>query len=134
MERENDEKAIESGESAIASSSSFKPKSGITESQLAKFQELQKRRLKIKAKSKTHENDKGDGKGKPHKKVVEARECKEPCKPAWDYAIVSNSEGKTVDVSPEEGSKSAGNSTMKKRQKLYWGLDVKERWERKSNM
>ncbi|CAA6671322.1 unnamed protein product [Spirodela intermedia] len=24
--------------------------------------------------------------------------------------------------------------TPKKRQKLYWGLDTKERWERKSNM
>ncbi|GER48057.1 hypothetical protein STAS_25220, partial [Striga asiatica] len=117
MERENDENAIERRESAIASSANFKPKSGITESQLAKFQELHKRRLKIKAKSKAG----GKGQSKPHKKVVEARECTEPCKSASNYAIVSNSEGKTVDVSPEEGSKSAGNSTMKKRQKLYWG-------------
>ncbi|CAA0817273.1 Unknown protein [Striga hermonthica] len=106
----------------------------MTLSFLSSSSELQKRRLKIKANSKAREKDKGDGKGKPHKKVGEARECTEPCESAWNYAVVSNSKGEIVDLSPEKGSKSAGNSTTNKRQKLYWGLDVKERWERKSNM
>ncbi|GER31507.1 mitochondrial presequence protease [Striga asiatica] len=85
MERENDEKAIERGESAIALSANFKPKSGITESQLAKFQ----RRLKIKAKSKTNEKDKGEmEKANPIRKYLNLVSARNP---ANQLGIMQNS-------------------------------------------
>ncbi|GFP97425.1 hypothetical protein PHJA_001886600 [Phtheirospermum japonicum] len=141
MERETEQEADERREAAIASSASlqpnFKPKRGLTESQLAKFQELHKRRLQIKAKSKAHKRDKGlgDGKSKPHKTAVEAHDCTIPIKPP----ILQSKMGS---ISSLEEGKVAGNSAANKRQKLHWGrsgdrvplLDAKERWERKSNM
>ncbi|KAL3618960.1 hypothetical protein CASFOL_037188 [Castilleja foliolosa] len=133
MERETEQEVDERREAAIASSASlrpnFKPKSGLTESQLAKFQELHKRRLQIKARSKAHKKDKGLGYGisKPHKMAVEVRDCTEPIKPP-------DAQRKLANVSSLEEGNVAGKSVANKRQKLHWGLDAKERWERKSNM
>ncbi|XP_057784255.1 uncharacterized protein LOC131001694 isoform X2 [Salvia miltiorrhiza] len=137
MERGSREEADERREAVISSATSlrpnFKPNPGITESQLSKFQELHRRRLQIKAKSKIHKRDKGaDGKGKTHKKLAEIQESsdQEPSKP-------TTMDG-TGDLKPENrvGNASCGvdNVAAKTRHKLYWGLDTKERWERKSNM
>ncbi|KAL8472599.1 hypothetical protein ACS0TY_029707 [Phlomoides rotata] len=140
MERETEEEADRRREAAIASSASlrpnFKPKSGVTDPQLSKFQELHRRRLQIKAKSKVHKRDKGgNGKGKSHKKAIEVDECveHEPSKPAGDSTSVLVPESREGNISSEKDNVTR-NLAPKTRQKLYWGLDTRERWERKSNM
>ncbi|KAG6392615.1 hypothetical protein SASPL_146839 [Salvia splendens] len=140
MERESREEADERREAAIASAAclrpNFKPKSGITESQLSKFQELRRRRLQIKAKSKILKQDKGaKGKGKTHKKPAESQESsdQEASKPTMNGTADLKPENRVVNVSSEVDNV-ARNAAVKTRQKLFWGLDTKERWERKSNM
>ncbi|KAI3451777.1 hypothetical protein Pfo_008442 [Paulownia fortunei] len=136
MERETEEEADDRREAAIASAASLRPnfrsKSGLTESQLSKFQELHKRRLQIKAKSKVHKR----GKGKSHKKANEVHDCtdQEPGKPSGDCTSVTIPESRVGNVSSVEEDNVAGKLAAKRSQKLYWGLDTKERWERKSNM
>ncbi|XP_060194469.1 uncharacterized protein LOC132623697 [Lycium barbarum] len=131
-------------EAAIASAPSlrpnFTPKKGLNPSQLSKFQELHRRRLKIKAKSKSKVKDKSKGldkAGKYNGKDVNAK-CKEimdekSIKAAEDPRITL-SIGSMTDLSPSQEDSLAGHTLSKKRQKLHWGLDTKERWERKSNM
>ncbi|KAL1536926.1 hypothetical protein AAHA92_29500 [Salvia divinorum] len=140
MERESREEADERREAAIASAAclrpNFKPKSGITESQLSKFQELRRRRLQIKAKSKIHKQDKGaNGKGKTHKKPAEIQQSSDQgtSKPTMNGTADLKPENRVVNVSSEVDNV-ARNTGVKTRQKLFWGLDTKERWERKSNM
>ncbi|KAG6394368.1 hypothetical protein SASPL_144952 [Salvia splendens] len=141
MERESREEADERREAAIASAAclrpNFKPKSGITEAQLSKFQELRRRRLQIKAKSKIHKQDKGaNGKGKTHKKPVEIQESsdQETSTPTMNgTADLKPENNRLVNVSSEVDNV-ARDTAVKTRQKLFWGLDTKERWERKSNM
>ncbi|KAL3813261.1 hypothetical protein ACJIZ3_014529 [Penstemon smallii] len=136
MERERGDEADRMREAAIASSASlrpnFKPENGISDSQLSKFQELHKRRLQIKAKSKVNKNSKGlgYGKGKSYRKAIEAIECthEESIQIVGDSLTVPVSQPKGV-VDIEQDNKAAKN-----RHKLHWGLDTKERWERKSNM
>ncbi|KAL6520113.1 hypothetical protein OROHE_017256 [Orobanche hederae] len=110
MERETEEEADadERREAAIASSASlrpdFKPKSGLTESQLAKFQGL------------------GDWKSKSHKKAVKGRDGAEHIEPAWDPISVPIPQSRVGNISSmEEGTVAAAGN---KRQKLYWGLDI----------
>lgn len=131
MEEEDaDADADQRREVAMASSAAlradFKPKKGPTEAQISKFQELHKRRLQIKAKSKVNKRSKGSNLGK-HKseKIIEA------CKSSDGQDLVSESVQESTNSDSQTGQDSAGS---KRRQKLYWGLDVKERWERKSNM
>ncbi|KAH6784637.1 hypothetical protein C2S52_009596 [Perilla frutescens var. hirtella] len=140
MERESHEEADDRRETVIASAASlrpnFKPKTGITESQLSKFQELHRRRLQIKAKSKIHKRDKGaNGKGKSHKMAIEIQECtdQDPSKPTQDSTSASKPESRVGSLLSEADNVTR-NAAVKTRQKLYWGLDTKERWERKSNM
>ncbi|XP_073127716.1 uncharacterized protein [Henckelia pumila] len=133
MERETAENADERRELALAAAASlrshFKPKSGITATQVSKFQELHKRRLQIKAKP--IENKRG--KGKSYRKRREAKECSGGDEP-------SNSVGESStppilrDTPSVEENVIAGNLVANKRRKLHWGLDTKERWEQKSNM
>ncbi|KAK4416478.1 hypothetical protein Salat_2473300 [Sesamum alatum] len=154
MGREAEEEADQRREAAIASVAAlrhnFKPKTRLTDAQLSKFQELHKRRLQIKAKSKVHKRDKGlgDGKGKSQNTAVEGRNKSQktaiedhngtdqaPSEPIEDASSVPMPNSKLAETSSVEEGRIAGNSAAaKKRQKLYWGLDTKERWERKSNM
>uniref|UniRef100_A0A1D1YS72 Protein FAM204A n=1 Tax=Anthurium amnicola TaxID=1678845 RepID=A0A1D1YS72_9ARAE len=110
--------------------------SKVSQAQLDKFRELHKRRLQIKEISKNKRKSKVNGNGSPkgQKEGHVTRVCKE--KEAATTAMpedsnVPKAKGNTYLMSPDEA---AQMSMPKKRQKLYWGLDTKERWERKSNM
>ncbi|CAN4079953.1 unnamed protein product [Withania somnifera] len=125
-------------EAAIASTpslqSNFATKKGLNPAQISKFQELHQRRLKIKAKSKVKDKSKGTlvGTKKYSGKDVDAK-CKDLDEKSIQIAEdprISLSVGSRTDLS----SSKEDNTLSKKRQKLHWGLDTKERWERKSNM
>ncbi|CAI9763532.1 unnamed protein product [Fraxinus pennsylvanica] len=139
MERgeEDDERREASIASAESLRPNFKPKSSITPSQLSKFQELHRRRLQIKARSKIKKKPRGiaDSDGKSHEKDINCKECtyENLSKSIVNSGVLSleNSLGHT---SPLEKGKVAASKASKERQKLHWGLDTKERWERKSNM
>ncbi|KAL8117979.1 uncharacterized protein LOC141723464 [Apium graveolens] len=115
-------------EAAIASSPSlrpdFKPSNPkITQSQLAKFQELHRRRLQLKSKPKT----KKKSKGKDHS-------VKESADDLIEHSCVSISiDDNLKSVSPQQQD-FRKEPAIQKHRKLHWGLDTKERWERKSNM
>ncbi|XP_052304570.1 uncharacterized protein LOC18099474 isoform X2 [Populus trichocarpa] len=125
------EEEDEKREEAIASNPSlqpnFKPKR-VTQDQLSKLQELHKRRLQIK--SKIHKKSK-DGTGKSHGKDLKSKDTgtniedsgAPDLKPLDDNASFST---------PQDNV--SAHHSEKKRQKLHWGLDTKERWERKANM
>ncbi|KAL6529924.1 hypothetical protein OROMI_028569 [Orobanche minor] len=136
MERETEEEADadERREAAIASSASlrpdFKPKSGLTESQLAKFQRmampfghcLLTKSMPIGMHLKTPVPGLGDGKSKSHKKAVKGRDGAEHIEPAWDPISVPIPQSRVGNMSSmEEGTVAAAGN---KRQKLYWGLDI----------
>ncbi|KAJ8545885.1 hypothetical protein K7X08_018468 [Anisodus acutangulus] len=128
-------------EAAIASAPSlqpnFNPKKGLNPSQISKFQELHRRRLKIKAKSKVKDKSKGtlDEAEKYNGKVVNTK-----CKEIMDEKSIKTAKDPRITLSissmmePSQEDNLAGHTLSKKRQKLHWGLDTKERWERKSNM
>ncbi|CAI9272376.1 unnamed protein product [Lactuca saligna] len=123
-------------EAAIASAAclnpKFKPSSAVAQARLSKFQELHKRRLQIKEKSKVKKKSQGKA-SRPNRleekdsHVDEFAATKIPCITAED---TSSSTSTTLDVS----SLSKPQIPSKKPHKLHWGLDTKERWERKSNM
>ncbi|XP_022894634.1 uncharacterized protein LOC111408986 [Olea europaea var. sylvestris] len=139
MERgeDDDERREASIASAASSMSNFKLKSGLTPSQLSKFQELHRRRLQIKARSKIKKKPKGlvDSVGKSCGNDINGKECTDgnPSKSISNTSFPSpeNSLGHTSSL---EQGRGAANKASKERQKLHWGLDAKERWERKSNM
>ncbi|KAM6567259.1 hypothetical protein CsatA_026387 [Cannabis sativa] len=130
MEKINDDED-ERRESAIASSLSlqphFKPPTALKQTQLSKFQELHRRRLEIKSKSKFKKKQK-DGCSKSHCKDVITKDCedKEPTDLGYNYDNENSSS-----FQQESG---AAYLVPKHHQKLHWGLDTKERWERKANM
>ncbi|KAL1810090.1 hypothetical protein ACET3Z_027080 [Daucus carota] len=114
-------------EAAIASTPSlrrdFKPNNTkITQSQLAKFQELHKRRLQLKSKPKTKKKLKG-------KDLV----VKESAVDSVENSCVSISVDSNYNNSSTQQQEIPKEPALKQR-KLHWGLDTKERWERKSNM
>ncbi|CAN4083192.1 unnamed protein product [Withania somnifera] len=133
------EEEDERREAAIASAASlqpnFIPKKGVNPAQISKFQELHQRRLKIKAKSKFKDESKGNlvetekcnGKdvNAKRKEIMDEKSIKSADDPRITLSI-----GSMTDLS----SSNEDNRVSKKRQKLHWGLDTKERWERKSNM
>ncbi|XP_028125504.1 uncharacterized protein LOC114322402 isoform X3 [Camellia sinensis] len=107
-----DEEEDERREAAIATRASLQPNfkpDGVSQSQLSKFQELHRRRLQIKAKSKIKKKAKGE-------------------------ILVGISGNTTKDTFSQQQENVAVHIGTKKRQKLHWGLDTKERWERKANM
>ncbi|TKY45898.1 hypothetical protein E2542_SST30068 [Spatholobus suberectus] len=135
MEKEDEEDRIR--EAAIASTPSLQPNfnpKGVTQHQLSKFRELHKRRLQLKSKSKFKTKSK-DGANK---------------KSQGDDLSSQNSGSQVLKVDHkapsfwndcEEFDSRNGDSkdgvpvlSALKKQKLHWGLDTKERWERKSNM
>lgn len=121
-------------EAALASTPLFQPNfnsSKITQAQLDKFRELHKRRLQIKQISKDKSQSKGNA--RQHDKV----QMKDLVSKASEGTCASNIK-KTSNVSSAERSDSSDQATTAfasmKRRKLHWGLDAKERWERKANM
>lgn len=137
MEEGDDERR----EAAIASTPllqpNFKP-SGISQAQLTKFQELHRRRLQIKARSKIRNKAKGmpDKTSKSHFKNPDAKALTEEI----SSKETDNSSASVLNGSAMENTLSLPKETAevqvgaKKRWKLHWGLDTKERWERKANM
>ncbi|PSS30592.1 Protein FAM204A like [Actinidia chinensis var. chinensis] len=128
-------------EAAIASSPSLQPNykpSGVTQNQLAKFQELHRRRLQVKARSKMKNKVKGMSKkiGESCVKNRDANDFTEGnSSKETDDSDVSILKGKTVKATfSVENENVTVDVGVKKRQKLHWGLDTKERWERKANM
>ncbi|XP_059643302.1 uncharacterized protein LOC132285150 isoform X1 [Cornus florida] len=135
------EEEDERREAAIASAPSLQPNFrpvGVTQSQLTKFQELHRRRLHIKAGSKHKKRSKGisDESGKSHRKHLDGKEfTDENSSKTIDDSSVSISKGNNIgDISSLQQDNVAVQVAPKKRQKLHWGLDTKERWERKANM
>ncbi|KAH9675718.1 hypothetical protein KPL70_018907 [Citrus sinensis] len=137
MDKEEDERR----EAAIASSQYLQPNfkvKGVTQDQLSKFQELHRRRLQIKSKSKFHKKPKGSAYGTsrsggedlnsmPHGDVDASTTIED--------SSVSNLKSHNNDISSSIPHDDVAESLApKKRQKLHWGLDTKERWERKANM
>ncbi|KAH7533267.1 hypothetical protein FEM48_Zijuj04G0112500 [Ziziphus jujuba var. spinosa] len=119
-------------EKAIASAPSlqhaFKPR-GVSQNQLSKFQELHKRRLQIKSKSKIKKKQRGSFSDKSHSKDLSSKDSAD--KDSNVLNPESHNNEKSSIVQQEIG---AAYVVPKQCPKLYWGLDTKERWERKSNM
>ncbi|KAL5743326.1 hypothetical protein ACOSQ2_026442 [Xanthoceras sorbifolium] len=137
MEKEEDERR----EAAIASTQflqpNFKPKR-LTQDQLSKFQELHRRRLQIKSKPKFREKSKGNAKGssKFHGKDLDSKDHDDrDSSTEMEVSSTPNLKSHNNDInSTIQQDNVAANLAPKKRQKLHWGLDTKERWERKANM
>ncbi|CAN7121432.1 unnamed protein product [Brassica rapa subsp. narinosa] len=107
-------------EALLASTQSLQPnfnRSNVSQKQISKLQELHKRRMKIKANSKMQKKPKG----KQQSRAVEDGESSKVLK----ESTTSSSSTTTLEQQP---------AAPMKPQKLYWGLDTKERWERKANM
>ncbi|KAD1573184.1 hypothetical protein R6Q59_008149 [Mikania micrantha] len=102
----------------------FKPSSTVSQARLSKFQELHKRRLQIKEKFKNKKKSKGRSSG-PIK--LEKKDNNED----ESNSISLNNHQEHVFSMQKDVE---GQIALKKPQKLHWGLDTKERWERKSNM
>ncbi|XP_062107401.1 uncharacterized protein LOC133818512 [Humulus lupulus] len=128
MEKVDDED--ERREAAIASSLSLQPHfkpTALKQTQLSKFQELHRRRLEIKSKSKIKKKQK-DGSSKSHCKDLRTKDCEDEESSDLGY----NYDNQNSSMLQQESG--AAYLVPKHRQKLHWGLDTKERWERKANM
>ncbi|KAL5726404.1 hypothetical protein ACHQM5_009450 [Ranunculus cassubicifolius] len=127
-EEERREAALQA---AAAMQPDFKSES-ITQNQLDKFKELHRRRLQIKAKSKIHKNSKGScGAGKRNKKDFK---YEYPSSVELETSEQSTANADSTCLSTLSPITSEASTEAKKKSKLHWGLDIKERWERKSNM
>ncbi|XP_068336158.1 uncharacterized protein [Pyrus communis] len=136
MGKEGD-KEDERKEAAIASTPclqpNYKPKS-LTQTQLSKFQELHQRRLQIKSKSKMGKKPK-DSRGKSHSIDLTARDtANQDSVITLETSTVCDSENHKNETSSVVQHEDIAVRAQKKRHKLHWGLDTKERWERKANM
>ncbi|KAJ6854118.1 uncharacterized protein M6B38_101470 [Iris pallida] len=99
-----------------------------TQAQLDKFKELNRRLLHIKEISK----DKGKYKGNARKR---ATVCNEGHVTKDNKGIcASQNLGDSTLHTTKEKDEAENTFASKKRRKLHWGLDTKERWERKANM
>ncbi|XP_044354562.1 uncharacterized protein [Triticum aestivum] len=118
-------------EDALASSRlldpEFKP-SKLSQDQLDKFKELHKKWLQIKEKTKS----KGKPKGRTGANTNVANDSKFNNKDksidsaAIDVQHTTSTTGAQANLAP--------SLPLRNKRKLHWGLDVKERWERKANM
>ncbi|KAF8010200.1 hypothetical protein BT93_J0974 [Corymbia citriodora subsp. variegata] len=120
-------------EAAIASTPALRPNfksPGVTKDQLSKFQELHKKRMQIKKKSeqKKWKDETRKFIKKPNSKNMIDEDT------SVENSSLSNSSLNSKEDSSVEQQDMQQQITLTKRQKLHWGLDVKERWERKSNM
>ncbi|KNA18476.1 hypothetical protein SOVF_070350 [Spinacia oleracea] len=120
-------------EASIASNPSVKS-SSITQERLAKFRELQQRRLRMQSKIKYKRKSK-DKKGKFLSEDVDTQGCVDEHvdEGLKDSSVRSTSKGEYSNEVSSSTSHTDVHPALKKR-KLHWGLDAKERWERKANM
>ncbi|KAK7266813.1 hypothetical protein RIF29_19469 [Crotalaria pallida] len=142
MEREEEEEEEEEErrrEAAIASTPclrpNFKPKGSLTQDQLSKFRELHKKRLQLKSKSKFKTKSKGGAttnrlRGNDHSSQSNRAEA---LKVDDKELILRDCEG-FDSINEDLKDNNVSLVSAPKKQKLHWGLDTKERWERKSNM
>ncbi|XP_074590041.1 uncharacterized protein LOC141845950, partial [Curcuma longa] len=116
-------------ETALASTLLFQPNfkpSKVTQAQLDKLKELHRKRLKLKEKAK----------GNPRSEEIAQRSVS-TCVEDSDFKYTTspaacNSEGSSkINACLDQN---APCLIPNKRRKLRWGLDAKERWERKANM
>ncbi|KAK8937676.1 hypothetical protein KSP40_PGU012381 [Platanthera guangdongensis] len=118
-------------EAALSASPILQPDfkfSKVTQAQLDKFRELHNRRLHLKGKSK----------GRPKVSLGKTSQVVKTC------TVVNEDDGKIkVTTNNIEASNilaangkdnELGTLGMRKKKKLHWGLEAKERWERKANM
>ncbi|XVF71614.1 hypothetical protein PTKIN_Ptkin12aG0053000 [Pterospermum kingtungense] len=133
-EDEEDNKREAAISSTLCLQPNFKP-AGVTPQQLSKFQELHRRRLQIKAKSKTHKKLKDRTKNF-HAEDLNTTDSQEAdSNTKIEDSNVPNLKNHNEDNNPfTQEDNVAMHHATKKRQKLHWGLDAKERWERKANM
>ncbi|KAK4284204.1 hypothetical protein QN277_001067 [Acacia crassicarpa] len=131
MEKEEEDRRREA---AIASTPCLRPNfasRGLTSQQLSKFRELHKRRLQIKSKHRTKSKDDTKTSKGNNFSILDSEvsnvDSKEP-------SLLNCEDFDNKKESSLEQDNLSIDYTSKKRQKLYWGLDTKERWERKSNM
>ncbi|KAK2366263.1 hypothetical protein QL285_079664 [Trifolium repens] len=125
MEKEEEDRRREA---AISSSPclqpNFNPKA-VTQDQLSKFRELHRKRLQLKSKSKFKTKPKDESK----KKKAQGNDV---------YSKNGGAQGLKNDNKEQslysKNEESRGGVSASKKPKLHWGLDTKERWERKSNM
>ncbi|KAL6960980.1 hypothetical protein U1Q18_038745 [Sarracenia purpurea var. burkii] len=125
-------------EAAIASRPSLKDNfkaSAVTQAQLSKFQELHKRRLQIKSRAKIKNKAKGKSNEASKSRMKNLDFIEEVSSKETEDSGVSILKGNAIKntVSPQKENEAVHFGAMK-RQKLHWGLDTKERWERKANM
>ncbi|XP_066314784.1 uncharacterized protein [Miscanthus floridulus] len=118
-------------EAALASSRlldpGFKP-SKLSQDRLDKFKELHKKRLQITEKPKYKRKLKGTT-GRSIKVTSDYKFTdKDACADSSPGDVHHMSS-----VTGIQGDPASGLSSRNKR-KLHWGLDIKERWERKANM
>lgn len=96
---------------------------------------MHRRRLKIKAKSKVKDKTKGTV---VSTKKYNGEDVNAKCKAIMDEKSIETAKDVRITLSisstTDLSSSQEDNTLSKKRQKLHWGLDTKERWERKSNM
>ncbi|KAG9450586.1 hypothetical protein H6P81_010551 [Aristolochia fimbriata] len=121
-------KEDERREAAIAEASatlSHATNRKVTEDQLNKLKELRKKRLQIKASCKIQNHPKESVAG-----PTEAHE-EQSSKDAADEQAFFALKDSCISTAKNEVLPSF---SLKKRRKLHWGLDAKERWERKANM
>ncbi|CAL0299136.1 unnamed protein product [Lupinus luteus] len=138
MEREEEEE--ERREAAIASTRclqpNFNPKGSLTKDHLAKFRELHNKRLQLKSKSKSKFKTKSKGGAtakKSHCNDLSSQSNRsEALRVDNEEPILRVCEGS--DSINEDSKDNVSVFYAPKKQKLHWGLDTKERWERKSNM
>ncbi|XWS75490.1 hypothetical protein CRYUN_Cryun01aG0093300 [Craigia yunnanensis] len=136
--RKEEEEENHRREAAIASTlplqPNFKPV-GVTDQQLSKFQELHRRRLQIKAKSNIHKKLK-DRTKKFHAEDLDTTDSQEAdSNTKFEDSNVPNLKSHSEDDNPSTQQDNVlVQLATKKQQKLHWGLDTKERWERKANM
>ncbi|CAK9149853.1 unnamed protein product [Ilex paraguariensis] len=138
------EEEDERREAAIASAPSLQPNfkpdggGGVTKHQISKFQELHRRRLQIKEKTTNKKKSKGivDRTSKSHGMAINAKDCTDEntSKTIEDSTILISKSCDIKDICARQQDVVAASIASRKRQKLHWGLDTKERWERKSNM
>ncbi|XP_045818153.1 uncharacterized protein LOC123910905 [Trifolium pratense] len=134
MEKEEEDRRREA---AISSSPclqpNFNPK-GVTQDQLSKFRELHRKRLQLKSKSKFKTKPKDES-----KKKAQGNDVYNKNGGAQGLKIDNNEQSlrnscESFDLKNEESRSGVSVLSASKKPKLHWGLDTKERWERKSNM
>lgn len=125
-------------EAAISSNPCHEPNfksNGVTQEQLAKFRELRRRRLQMKNKSNNKKKHK-DLKGKFLSGDLNTSESPDKnTNQRLNDPSEQNSSSKTNEKNeaPSSHPQAEVHPALKKK-KLHWGLDTKERWERKANM